>query len=87
MAGMVGDSWSFADFAPMDAIPTAVSLTTYSGGVADFMATPLQQLIDRVAAGSLPVAIGRVFHLDDIVEAHRVMEANKAGGKVVVLTR
>ncbi|MBB3349501.1 zinc-binding dehydrogenase [Sphingomonas sp. BK069] len=28
MAGMVGDRWSLADFAPMDVIPTAVSLTT-----------------------------------------------------------
>jgi NADPH:quinone reductase-like Zn-dependent oxidoreductase len=44
-------------------------------------------LIDRVAAESLPVAIGRVFQLDDIVQAHRVMENNEAGGKIVVLTR
>jgi len=27
-----------------------------------------------------------VFKLDDIVEAHRCMEENKAGGKIVVLT-
>jgi len=27
-----------------------------------------------------------VFKLDDIVEAHRCMEDNKAGGKIVVLT-
>jgi Zinc-binding dehydrogenase len=30
--------------------------------------------------------IGRTFHLDEIVEAHRCMEENKAGGKIVVLT-
>lgn len=35
MAGMVGNRWSFAEFSPMDCIPTAVSLTTYSGGVED----------------------------------------------------
>jgi NADPH:quinone reductase-like Zn-dependent oxidoreductase len=87
MAGMVGNQWSFQNFAPMDVIPTAVSLTTYSGGVEDFMAMPLQDLIDRVAAGSLPVAIGRVFQLDDIVQAHRMMENNEAGGKIVVLNR
>jgi hypothetical protein len=34
----------------------------------------------------LLVQIGRVFKLDDIVEAHRCMEENKAGGKIVVLT-
>jgi NADPH:quinone reductase-like Zn-dependent oxidoreductase len=87
MAGMVGDRWSIADFAPMDVIPTGVSLTTYSGGVEDFMALPLQRLIDAVADGSLPVRIGKVFHMDDIVEAHRLMESNGAGGKIVVLTR
>jgi NADPH:quinone reductase-like Zn-dependent oxidoreductase len=87
MAGMVGDQWSFSDFAPMDVIPTAVSLTTYSGGVADFIATPLQQLVGQVAAGTLPITPARVFHIDDIVEAHRTMEANRACGKIVVLTR
>jgi NADPH:quinone reductase-like Zn-dependent oxidoreductase len=84
MAGMVGDRWSFADFAPMDVIPTGVSLTTYSGGVEDFLAMPLQMLIDQVAGGELPVVRARVFRLDQIVEAHRLMESNQAGGKIVV---
>lgn len=87
MAGMVSNRWSIPDFAPMDVIPTGVSLTTYSGGVEDFIALPLQKLIDAVAADALPVRIGRVFHMDDIVEAHRLMESNDAGGKIVVLTR
>jgi NADPH:quinone reductase-like Zn-dependent oxidoreductase len=87
MAGMVGDRWSIADFAPMDVIPTGVSLTTYSGGVEDFMAMPLQQLIDQVESGALPVQIGKVFRIEDIVKAHRLMESNHAGGKIVVVTR
>jgi hypothetical protein len=32
------------------------------------------------------VHVGKVLHLDQIVEAHRLMEENKAGGKIVVLT-
>ena len=87
MTGMVGNKWSVSDFAPMDVIPTAVALTTYSGDVADFMATPLQRLVDDVAAGSLHVSPGPVFQLDEIAEAHRAMESNRAGGKIVVLTR
>jgi NADPH:quinone reductase-like Zn-dependent oxidoreductase len=86
MAGMVGDRWSLADFAPMDVIPTGICLTTYSGGVADFMAMPLQELIDLVEAGTLPVMLGRCFPLAEIVEAHRTMEANGGNGKIVVLT-
>jgi NADPH:quinone reductase-like Zn-dependent oxidoreductase len=86
MTGIVGNKWSFENFAPMDAIPTAVSLTTYAGESEDFMRTPLQELVDQIAAGILHVQIGKTFHLDEIVEAHHCMEENKAGGKIVVLT-
>jgi NADPH:quinone reductase-like Zn-dependent oxidoreductase len=86
MTGIVGNKWSFDDFAPMEVIPTAVSLTTYAGESEDFMRTPLQDLVEQIAAGTLHVQVGRTFHLDEIVEAHRCMEENKAGGKIVVLT-
>src|ERR1700756_4484960 len=86
MTGMVGNKWSFDDFSPMDVIPTSVCLTTYDGGPEDFMRTPLDELVEQIAAGTLRVQVGKVFKLDDIVEAHRCMEENKAGGKIVVLT-
>jgi NADPH:quinone reductase-like Zn-dependent oxidoreductase len=86
MTGIVGNKWSFDDFAPMEAIPTAVSLTTYAGESEDFMRTPLQDLVEKIATGTLHVQVGRTFQLDEIVEAHRCMEENKAGGKIVVLT-
>jgi NADPH:quinone reductase-like Zn-dependent oxidoreductase len=86
MTGMVGNRWSFDNFSPMDAIPTAVSLTTYAGESEDFMLTPLEKLIEQIASGTLHVQIGRTFPLDEIAEAHRCMEENKAGGKIVVLT-
>jgi NADPH:quinone reductase-like Zn-dependent oxidoreductase len=86
MTGMVGNRWSFDNFSPMDAIPTAVSLTTYAGESEDFMLTPLEKLVEQIAAGTLHVQIGRTFSLDEIAEAHRCMEENKAGGKIVVLT-
>ena len=85
MTGMVGNQWSFENFAPIDAIPTAVRLTSYAGEAEDFMGMPLQELVEEVAAGSLQVPVGRVFRLDEIVEAHRCMDENQAGGKMVVL--
>jgi len=85
MTGIVGNTWSFDNFSPMDAIPTAVSLTTYNGGAEDFMSTPLDELVQQVAAGRLHVQVGRTFRLDEIVEAHRCIEENKAEGKIVVL--
>ena len=86
MTGMVGNKSSIDDFSPMDNIPTAVNLTTYSGSADDFMLTPLDKLAGQIASGTLHVQIGRVFRLDEIAEAHRCMEDNKAGGKIVVLT-
>ena len=86
MTGMVGDSWEFERFSPMGAIPTAVSLTTYSGGAEDFMATPLQDFIEEVEGNRATVPVGKVFNIDDIAEAHRTMEENEAGGKIVVVT-
>jgi NADPH:quinone reductase-like Zn-dependent oxidoreductase len=86
MTGIVGNQWSFANFAPMQDIPTAVCLTAYAGEAEDLMRTPLDELTAQIAAGILPVQVGKVFHLDEIVEAHRLMEENRAGGKIVVLT-
>jgi hypothetical protein len=40
------------------------------------MRTPLNAL-----AGQIAIQIGKVFCLDDIVEAHRCMEENMAGEK------
>jgi NADPH:quinone reductase-like Zn-dependent oxidoreductase len=85
MTGMVGNKWEIEKFSPMDAIPTSVGLTTYDGGPGDFMATPLQSLVQQIEAGELRVTVGRTFAIDDIVEAHRAMETNVAGGKIVVL--
>ena len=86
MTGIVGDKWSFDNFSPMEIIPTAVSLTTYAGESEDFMRTPFGDLIELIETGTLRVPVGKKFTLDEIVEAHRCMEENKAGGKIVVLT-
>ena len=86
MTGIVGNKWSLDSFSPMDSIPTAVNLTAYSGGPEDFIATPLENLAQQIKEGTMKIQIGRVFSLDDIVEAHRTMEENKAGGKIVILT-
>ncbi|KAK5132714.1 hypothetical protein LTR08_008680 [Meristemomyces frigidus] len=84
MAGMVG--WELPDFSPMEAIPNSVCLTSYDGGPTVFMNTPLQEKVEQIEKGTLVVTIGKTFRLDKIVEAHRAMEENTAGGKIVVLT-
>ncbi len=86
MTGMVGGEWELQNFSPMEAISTTVGLTTYAGESDDFINTPLQSVIQDVESGTVTPTIGRVFQLDQIVEAHCCMEDNAAGGKIVVLT-
>ena len=85
MTGMVGNAWALKDFEVMAAIPTAVCLTTHQGDEKDFVNTPLEELVQQIKAGNLKVSVGKTFKLDAIVEAHRTMEENKAGGKIVLL--
>jgi len=82
---MVGDQWELERFSPMSAIPTATKLTSYSGGWKEFMQTPLQEMIDLLEAGETNIKRGPRFTLDNIVEAHQAMDANKRHGKIVVV--
>lgn len=86
MTGIVGDRWTLDGFNPMEGIPSNVYLTSYSGTSADFMDTPLEDLAAQVARGTLPIKLAQTFALEQIAEAHRLMEENRAGGKIVVLT-
>ena len=45
----------------------------------------LQAYVDVVARGDAPANLDRTFGLDELRDAHRYMEANKAKGKVVVV--
>ena len=45
----------------------------------------LQQIAADAAAGRLDVKPTRIFRFEEIREAHRVMEANEARGKMVVV--
>lgn len=86
MTGIVGNEWELHTFSPMQAIPSTVKLTIYAGGADDFVATPLQQIVREVEDGRLRVKTGPVFTLDQIVDAHRCMEEDRAAGKLVVVT-
>lgn len=84
MTGILGGKWVLDDFHPMGDIPTAVKLTSYSGEAADISQTQLQDYIELVEQGKLEVKTGPVFEFEDLVAAHKLMDANQAGGKIVV---
>ena len=85
MTGILGGQWTLDKFHPMGDIPTAVKLTSYSGEAADLGAEQLQRYVELVEKGELVVNTGPEFSFQELVEAHHLMDANQAGGKIVVL--
>ena len=86
MSGMLSNQWTLPDFYPTGDIPSGVRLTGYTGDATNLPAEVLQRFLDDVAAGTATVPIGKVLDLEEIQEAHRIMEAGTAGGKIVVVT-
>ncbi|MBC8636365.1 zinc-binding dehydrogenase [Caballeronia sp. EK] len=90
LAGWLGGLAPIADFNPLLQMPSGVNLTFFGSFVFGTPAfplsdVPLQAIAADIAAGRFNVKPSRVFSFDDIHEAHRVMEANEANGKMVVV--
>jgi NADPH2:quinone reductase len=86
-AGTLSDEGTLPDFSPIDHLPRGVRLTAYAGEAGDLPAPVLQQFLDDVAAGRAVVPLGQVLPLERIRDAHSIMEAGRATGKIVVLPR
>jgi NADPH:quinone reductase-like Zn-dependent oxidoreductase len=82
--GMLSDNWTIPDFYPIGYLPNGVRLTAYGGESSDLPADAFQRYVDLVAAGKLPIRIDRVFTMEEIGEAHRIMQDGEAVGKLVV---
>ncbi|WP_019011576.1 zinc-binding alcohol dehydrogenase family protein [Deinococcus aquatilis] len=83
--GMLSNEWTVKDFYPIGYLPRGVRLTAYSGEATDLPGSVLQQFLDDVAGGKITVPIARIYSLDQIVEAHRDLEAGRHSGKLVVV--
>ncbi len=84
MTGILGGKWVLDGFRPMGDIPTGVKLTSYSGETSDLPAGKLQEFLHAIEGGRLEIHRGPVFDFEQLVEAHQLMDANQAGGKIVV---
>jgi NADPH:quinone reductase-like Zn-dependent oxidoreductase len=90
LAGWLGGLDPIPDFNPLLQMASGVYLTFFGSfvfGTPGFPLSdvPLRLIAEDAAAGRLDVKPARVFGFDEIREAHRVMEANEAGGKLVVV--
>jgi NADPH:quinone reductase-like Zn-dependent oxidoreductase len=61
-----------------------VRLAAYGGEASDLPSQVLQRFLDDLVAGSARVPVGHVYAFDEIVDAHKTMEAGRAAGKLVV---
>ena len=90
LAGWLGGLAPIADFNPLLQMASGVYLTFFGSfvfGTPGFPLSdvPLQAIAGDVAAGRYKAKPSRVFRFEDIREAHRVMDANQANGKIVVV--
>jgi NADPH:quinone reductase-like Zn-dependent oxidoreductase len=90
LAGFLGGLAPVPDFNPLLQMSSGVHFSFFGSfvfGRPQFPLSdvPLQTIADQVAVGRYNAKPARVFRFAEIREAHRVMEAGQAGGKMVVL--
>jgi NADPH:quinone reductase-like Zn-dependent oxidoreductase len=90
LAGWLGGLDPIADFNPLLQMASGVYLTFFGSfvfGKPGFTLSdvPLQTIAEQVAASRLKAKPSPVFGFEEIREAHRVMEAGEARGKMVVV--
>lgn len=88
--GFLGGLAPVEDFNPLADMPSGVQLSTFASafvlGDDSFPLTevPLQAIVEKTQRGVFGAKPARVFAFDQIAEAHRLMDAGEAGGKLVV---
>jgi NADPH2:quinone reductase len=88
-AGWLGGLAPLAAFNPMLQMPSGVHYSLFGSfmfGQPGFPVSevPMQAIVDRAASGIYKAKPARVFGFEQIRDAHRLMEAGEAGGKIVV---
>lgn len=83
VTGLLGKKATLDNFYPIKDIPSGVYLTGFVSN------SPNQQIINtlfnHIKQYNIRPTIASVFSLDQIVEAHALMESNDANGKIVVV--
>ncbi|HEY8877157.1 MAG TPA: zinc-binding dehydrogenase [Roseateles sp.] len=90
LAGFLGGAEPLSALDPLRDLPSGRHLSFFGSafvyGTADYPLAdiPFQSLIDQAERGELRAQPARVFGFDDIQAAHRLLDAEAAGGKIVV---
>ena len=89
LAGFLGGLAPIPTFMPVGQLPSGVHFSFFGSfmfGTPAFPTSeiPMQTIVERVEAGAYKASPAQVFRFEDIREAHRLMEAGAANGKIVV---
>ena len=88
--GFMGGGEPVENFNPLLDMPSGVNLRFYATGLVlgspEFPLgdIPMQRIVEKVASGAYKTKPAKVFPFEAIQEAHRLMESDQAGGKIVV---
>ena len=88
--GFLGGLDPVDGFNPLADLPSGVQLSTFASAFVlgdtafPLSAVPIQEIVTKVERGVFAAAPKRVFSFGEIGEAHRLMDAGEAGGKLVV---
>ena len=88
-AGFLGGLGPVADFLPAADMPSGVQFSFFGSfevgtGAYPISAIPFGEIVAKAEAGGYQAKPARVFAFEEIAEAHQVMEASQAAGKLVV---
>jgi NADPH2:quinone reductase len=89
LAGFLGGLDPIPVFMPLMQLPSGVHFSLFGSfmfGTPEFPTSeiPMQTIVERVENGTYKAKPARVFRFEEIREAHRLMEASAANGKIVV---
>jgi NADPH:quinone reductase-like Zn-dependent oxidoreductase len=89
LAGWLGGLEPVKDFNPLLQMSSGIHFSLFGSfvfGTPEFPVSevPLQEIVDRVAKGIYKAKPAAVFSFNEIREAQRLMESNKANGKIIV---
>lgn len=88
--GFLGGLEPLSDFNPLADLPSGVQLSTFASAfvLGDRLfplgEIPMQEIVDKAQRGVFAAKPARVFGFGEIVDAHRLLDAGEAGGKLVV---
>ncbi len=87
--GLLGGPASLERLELMSDLPNAARIAFFGSGMFGTLAlplsdSPLRWIAERTAAGTMPSMLVKTFDFDDVPNAHRLIESNRALGKLVV---